>query len=121
LETCQDVLALTGFLLWRQYWRHFWGNFYTGAYLPQKMDLLPPLERERNSVQKHMSSYQVKISEGCFVLAAPTALRGGPYLIVEQQLFEYSREVQRFEPGTCKSARRGAKSVVARVIFILYT
>jgi hypothetical protein len=46
-----------------------------------------------------VSSYQVKISEGCFVWAAPTALRGGPYLI------EIGAE---FEPGTCKSTRRGA-------------
>jgi hypothetical protein len=29
----------------------------TGAYLPQKLDLLPRLESERNSVQKHVPSY----------------------------------------------------------------
>jgi hypothetical protein len=26
------------------------GSFFTGVYLPQKLDLAPPLERERNSV-----------------------------------------------------------------------
>jgi hypothetical protein len=63
----------------------------------------------------------VEISKGCFVGAVPTALRGGPYLIMEEQLFEYSREVQVFEPGMCKSVGRGAKSVVGRVAFILST
>jgi hypothetical protein len=44
------------------------GVFFLGAYLPQKMDLFPPLERERNSVQKHVLSYQIEISPDCFVL-----------------------------------------------------
>jgi hypothetical protein len=56
-----------------------WGHFYTGAYLPQKLDLAPPLERERNSVQGHMSFYILKRSPGLFVLATPTALRGVLY------------------------------------------
>jgi hypothetical protein len=47
-------LAPTGFWLWRQYWRHFLGSFFTVVYLPQKTDLAPPLEKERNSVQKHV-------------------------------------------------------------------
>jgi hypothetical protein len=50
----------------------FWGPFFTGAYLHQKLDLAPPFERELYSVQKHVLSYQVKISEGCFVWDAPT-------------------------------------------------
>jgi hypothetical protein len=33
------------------------GVIFTGAYLRQKSDLLPPLESERNSVQRHVSSY----------------------------------------------------------------
>jgi hypothetical protein len=52
-----ELCTLTGFLLWRQYWRHFWGSFFTGAYLPQKLDLLPRLESERNCVQRHVPSY----------------------------------------------------------------
>jgi hypothetical protein len=35
----------------------FLGPFFTGAYLHQKLDLAPPLERERYSVQKHVLSY----------------------------------------------------------------
>jgi hypothetical protein len=46
----EEKELLTGFLLWRQYWRHFWGSFFAGAYLPQKLDLLPRLESEHNSV-----------------------------------------------------------------------
>jgi hypothetical protein len=42
--------GLTGFLLWRQYWRHFLGYIFTGAYLPQKLVLAPPLERQYISV-----------------------------------------------------------------------
>jgi hypothetical protein len=41
--------------------------FFTGAYLPQNSGLLPPLERERKPFQKHVPSYYIKISEGCFV------------------------------------------------------
>jgi hypothetical protein len=33
------------------------GVLFMGAYLPQKSELSPPLERERNFVQKHVSSY----------------------------------------------------------------
>jgi hypothetical protein len=78
---------LTGFLLWRQYWRHFWGSFFTGAYLPQKSVLSPPLESQYKPFQKHVSSYLVERSPGCVVWAAPTALRDGPYLIMEEQHF----------------------------------
>jgi hypothetical protein len=38
---------LTAFMLLRQYWHHFGGPFFTGAYFPQKLDLLPRLESER--------------------------------------------------------------------------
>jgi hypothetical protein len=37
--------------------RPLFGVFFKGAYLPQKTDLVHPLERECNSVQKHVSSY----------------------------------------------------------------
>jgi hypothetical protein len=56
-DSLSMINKLTGFLLWRQFWRHFWGSFFTGAYLPQKFDILPRLESERNSVQKHVPSY----------------------------------------------------------------
>jgi hypothetical protein len=52
------------------------GSFFTGVYLPQKLVLLPPIETQYVSVQKHVSSYQVKRSPGCFVWAAPTMLTG---------------------------------------------
>jgi hypothetical protein len=39
-------------------------------------------------------SDQVKISESCFVWVAPTLLRGGPYLEIEEQPFECLQEVQ---------------------------
>jgi hypothetical protein len=48
---------LTAFMLWRQYWRHFWGSFFTGAYLPRKSELEPPIERQYKPSQKHVSSY----------------------------------------------------------------
>jgi hypothetical protein len=48
---------LTGFKLLCQYRNCIFGSFFTGAYLPQKLDLLPTLERERNSIQKHVLSY----------------------------------------------------------------
>jgi hypothetical protein len=72
----QIITVLTGFQLLCRYGIVFWGVLFGGAYLPQKMDLLPPLERDRNSVQKHVLSYQVEISEGCCVWAAPTLQTG---------------------------------------------
>jgi hypothetical protein len=48
---------LTGFLLLPQYWGRILGSFFYGGLSSSKTDLLPPLERERNSVQKHVSSY----------------------------------------------------------------
>jgi hypothetical protein len=57
------------------------GVRFLGGVSPSKSDLASPIERECNSVQKHVLSYYVKISESSFVWAAPTVLRGGPYLI----------------------------------------
>jgi hypothetical protein len=79
----------------------FWGRFFTGAYLSQKSDLLPPLERERNSVWKHVSSYQGKRSPGYYVLPLRTVEEARTSLIMEEQLFE--------------SFSRGADSNPARV------
>jgi hypothetical protein len=74
----------------------------TGAYFPQKSDLEPPIERQYKPFQNHMSSYQVKRSPGCVVCAASTALRGGPYLSMEEQPFS--------------TLTRGADSNPARVL-----
>jgi hypothetical protein len=57
---------------------------FTGVCLPQKLVLLPPIERQYKPFQKHMPSYQVKISESCFVWVAPTLLRGRAYLKLEE-------------------------------------
>jgi hypothetical protein len=57
-STPTDMIeSLTGLVLWPYIYGYFLGSFFTGAYLPQKTDLLPRLERERNSVQKHVPSY----------------------------------------------------------------
>jgi hypothetical protein len=58
---------------------HIWDRkrvLFTGVYLPQKSVLLPPIESQNKPFQKHVSSYQVKRSPGCFVWAAPTLLTG---------------------------------------------
>jgi hypothetical protein len=57
------------------------GSFFTGVYLPQKSVLSPPIESQYKPFQKHVSSYQVKRSPGCFVWDAPTALTAGPHHI----------------------------------------
>ena len=68
--------------------------FFKGMYLPQKLDLVPPFERQRNSVQKHVPSYLVEISPGWFVCAVPPLQRDGPYLIIEDNSLKICREVQ---------------------------
>jgi hypothetical protein len=56
------------------------------------------------------SSFEIiKISEGCFVWAAPTALRGGLYLIMEEQQFERSREVRNSNPAHVKAREKRCK------------
>jgi hypothetical protein len=79
------------------------GFLFTGVYLPQKLVLSLPIESQYKPFQKHVSSYQVKRSPGCVVWAAPTALRGGPYLIMEEQPFS--------------TLARGAESNPARVLW----
>jgi hypothetical protein len=39
-----------------------WGHFFRGAYLPQKSELSPPLDREGMSVQKYVTSYLTKFN-----------------------------------------------------------
>jgi hypothetical protein len=97
------IIALTLFMLRRQYWRHFWGSCFYGAYLTQKLVLSPPTESQYKPFQKHVSSYQVKRYPGCFVWAAPTSLRGAPYLIGEGEPFS--------------TLARGAESNPARVLW----
>jgi hypothetical protein len=83
-----------------------------GTYFPQKLDLLPRLERQYISVQRHVSSYYIKISEDCFVWAAPTLLRGGPYLInADNSLRGANTGEYRcgIEPNTCHSTRGAAR------------
>jgi hypothetical protein len=66
------------------YIRPLFGVLFTGAFLPQKSALSPPIESERNSVQQHVSFYILKRSPESFVWAAPPLLRGGHYLINEE-------------------------------------
>jgi hypothetical protein len=44
------------------------GPFFAGVYLPQKSVLLPPIETQYVSVQKHVSSYILKTTPVTFVL-----------------------------------------------------
>jgi hypothetical protein len=39
-------------------------------------------------------------------------LRGGPYLKIEENSFRGANNGAEFEPGTCKSTRRGAKFIL---------
>jgi hypothetical protein len=80
------------------------------VFLPQKLDLAPPLERERNSVQKHVLSYQVEISPGCFVWATPTALRGEPYLINDNNSLNVPKRCRDSNPA-CVKAREEVQKV----------
>jgi hypothetical protein len=40
----------------------FWGLFFTGAYLPQKLELSPPLDREGMPVRKYVPSFLTKFN-----------------------------------------------------------
>jgi hypothetical protein len=46
-----------------------------------------------------VSYYQVKISEGCFVWAVPTALRGRPYLNIALNLLRCANNVVDSNPA----------------------
>jgi hypothetical protein len=53
----QRTHPLTGFRLLPQYWGRIVGSFFTGVYLPQKLVLSSPIERQYKPSQKHVSSY----------------------------------------------------------------
>jgi hypothetical protein len=92
-----------------------------GAHLPQKSDLLPPLERERKPFQKHVPSYHIKISEGCFVWAEPTLLTGGPYSVNADNSLRGAKAGEYrcgIEPGTCIIARSVAR---LKIFIFIYT
>jgi hypothetical protein len=76
------------------------------------MDLLPRLERERNSVQNHVLSYQVK-SKGCFVWAAPVLQTGAIIKNRKQSFFDCSRDMWNSNPARVK-----AQEEVQRVFYI---
>jgi hypothetical protein len=62
------------------------GFLFYGGISPSKIGLIASsLERECNTVQKHVSFYIVKRSPGCFVWATPTMLEAHRYLIMEGQ------------------------------------
>jgi hypothetical protein len=48
-------------------------------------------------------SYQVKISKSCFVWDAPTLLRGGPYLKIEENSFRGANTVVDSNPARVKA------------------
>jgi hypothetical protein len=79
------------------------GSFFMGVYLPQKSVLSPPIERQYTPFQKHVSSYQVKISKSCFVWAAPTLLRGGPYLKNEENSLNIRERCRNSNPASVKA------------------
>jgi hypothetical protein len=66
--------CLTALELLPYIWGRKKGSFFKGELLPQKLDLKSPIERQYKPFQKHVPSYQVKISKSCFVLATPTLL-----------------------------------------------
>jgi hypothetical protein len=52
------------------------GTFFKRGVSPSKVDLKSPIEGQYKPFQKHVPSYQVKLSPGCFVWAAPTLRTG---------------------------------------------
>jgi hypothetical protein len=61
---------------------------------PSKSDLVPPLERECNFVQKHVSFYILKRSPGCFEWAAPTLVYARTYLKIEENSLRGANTVE---------------------------
>jgi hypothetical protein len=79
------------------------GSFFRGRISLKKSDLAPPLERRYISVQRHVSFYILKRSPGWFVWAAPTLLRGGPYLINEENSLRGANNDVDSNPARVKS------------------
>jgi hypothetical protein len=50
----QEIINSFQAIAW--YTRQEKGSFFTGAYLPKKLVLSPPIERQYLSIQKHVSS-----------------------------------------------------------------
>jgi hypothetical protein len=78
-------------------------HFLRGCFSLKNRSYRPPIGSQYKPFQKHVSSYQVKRSPGCFVWAAPTSLRDGPYLVMEEEL--------------SSTLTRGAGSNPARVLW----
>jgi hypothetical protein len=89
-ETCVETTGgatesavdseLTGFQLWRQ----FWGRFLRGI-SPSKIGHVAPfLDRIQPLSKTRVFLYTLKMSEGCFVLVAPSLLRARTYLFNEE-------------------------------------
>jgi hypothetical protein len=45
----KGVHFLTAFVLWPSINGHFWGYIFSGAYLPQKLDIFPPFSHDTSS------------------------------------------------------------------------
>jgi hypothetical protein len=58
------------------------GVVFFGAYFPQKLTPKSSIETEYKLFPKHVLSYSVKISEGCFVLDAPPLQTGAIIIIL---------------------------------------
>jgi hypothetical protein len=110
--------VLTAFkLLPHNIWGRKRGPFFTGVYLPQKLVLSPPIERRYKPFQKHVPSYQVKISESCFVWVAPTLLTARPLHNQALNSLNDSQEVRDSNPASVKAR----EEVQTRVIFSFNT
>jgi hypothetical protein len=81
----------------------FWGPFFTGVFLPQKSVLSPPIESQYMPFQKHVSFYILKRSPESFVWAAPPLLRGGHYLINEENTLRGANTVRVSNPARVKA------------------
>jgi hypothetical protein len=54
----------------------YFGVFFKGAYFPQTLTPKSSINTRYNSVQRHVSSYQVKSTPGWFVWGAPPPQTG---------------------------------------------
>jgi hypothetical protein len=75
----------------------FRGSFFTGVYLTQKLVLLPPIETQYVSVQKHVSSYILKTTPVTFVSPLRTVVQARSLFIIEDNSLMF--------PGTENGSR----------------
>jgi hypothetical protein len=73
------------------------------VYLTQKSVLLPPIETQYVSVQKHVSSYILKRSPDSVVWSAPTLLRGALDLFNEDNSLGGENTVADSNPARVKA------------------